>query len=347
MEPIIKRQFNPRFRNMTFDQWDTETRTSGDRGLIIPKLLYFLQAFEDFTNEGQRLFEFWTYLKRTFRGYNPPNLTNQNIIKPLISLAGEANLDAKIRNDIISVIDDNSLFSLKFNPDKHSFDSFISANISWSYEILNYCRYLEIESIPHNPFDRMFKIFDTYFDEFENIRRRKPIRYFRLLQDLKGIFKIMPENLKTQNRVDFQLLCLKQISHCKENGFYSMYKQILEDYYTQKLFDRKISLWLFKNFIGFGENPSRLAYVFFLVSLFFSLLFSLLPVHFNGLNSELWWEKVFHFLYFCNTTMLTVGYGDIYPIDIGSRFLVIALQIFGFVISSSFVVLITRKILRF
>ena len=58
-------------------------------------------------------------------------------------------------------------------------------------------------------------------------------------------------------------------------------------------------------------------------------------------------EKFFTFLSFNNTTMLTVGYGDVYPEGIGARIFVALLQLLGFAISSSAIALFLRKILRF
>jgi hypothetical protein len=45
--------------------------------------------------------------------------------------------------------------------------------------------------------------------------------------------------------------------------------------------------------------------------------------------------------------MLTIGYGDVYPLGIGARLTVIILQLLGFIISASAITLFIRKLLRF
>jgi hypothetical protein len=58
-------------------------------------------------------------------------------------------------------------------------------------------------------------------------------------------------------------------------------------------------------------------------------------------------EKVLLFFSFNNNTMLTVGYGDIYPVGLGARTAVLLLQLVGFAVSSSALALFLRKVLRF
>ncbi|MEM9275013.1 MAG: ion channel, partial [Cyanobacteria bacterium P01_F01_bin.143] len=60
-----------------------------------------------------------------------------------------------------------------------------------------------------------------------------------------------------------------------------------------------------------------------------------------------WWQKIIPIIYFNNTTMLTVGYGDIYPTDSLTKIVVLFQQTFGFAITGSFLTLLLRKLFRF
>lgn len=183
------------------------------------------------------------------------------------------------------------------------------------------------------------------FSELETI---DSYNYILFIHYFKIQYKYDPLDYKHKNIEFYKEMCLKHVLVAKENGYYSNYYEILKDYYTLRL--GKCKNWLFKNFIGYGEKPENLILPFISFNIFFAIIFTFCNLDFefgDNLSHTTWYDKLLNFIYFNNTTMLTVGYGDIYPLGFTSKLLVFILQILGFTFSSSFVALLLRKLLRF
>ncbi len=94
------------------------------------------------------------------------------------------------------------------------------------------------------------------------------------------------------------------------------------------------------------KNLGGLCLYFFLSTYYLQFLLpSFHPIFMVPLEATL--SKAFNFYISTTPTMLTVGYGDIFPTGITAKVAVIILQLLGFAISSSAVALLLRKILRF
>jgi hypothetical protein len=122
---------------------------------------------------------------------------------------------------------------------------------------------------------------------------------------------------------------------------------MLEDYYSEKLINSPKVNWLFKNLIGYGEKPWNLVWLFLLINVTFSIVFTLGNFKFHFPDRLNYFEKFITFFSFNNTSMFTVGYGDIYPEGVGARLVIFLLQIIGFTITSTAVALFLRRVLRF
>jgi hypothetical protein len=98
---------------------------------------------------------------------------------------------------------------------------------------------------------------------------------------------------------------------------------------------------------GYGEKPFYLFWVFITLNIGFCIIFYFGDLDFCKMESVRGWEKIVTYLYFNNTTMLTIGYGDIYPVSIAAKIFTLILQLLGFIISTSFVALLLRRIFRY
>jgi hypothetical protein len=105
---------------------------------------------------------------------------------------------------------------------------------------------------------------------------------------------------------------------------------------------------IFLDFISeFGMNPKRIViFMLFIIGLF-SLIYTILPnAYFSGIDSKCTiLSKIYNSIYFSGITFLTIGYGDIYPINIAKAFAVLE-GFLGVLSMSYFVVTFSRKIIR-
>lgn len=102
-------------------------------------------------------------------------------------------------------------------------------------------------------------------------------------------------------------------------------------------------------FTGYGEKPFRIIKLFFILHFTFAILnLSPLVELSNITDKDLsCLEKLIKVIYFNNTTFLTIGYGDVYPLNSLSYCIVMIQQLVGFLTTGAFISLVLRKMFRF
>jgi Ion channel/Pentapeptide repeats (9 copies) len=89
---------------------------------------------------------------------------------------------------------------------------------------------------------------------------------------------------------------------------------------------------------GYGERPWRL----FLAGLVAVFGFGTLQYSLNGIPNAGWWEHI----YFSGITFLTIGYGDLVPVDAVPRMLSVLEGIFGITVIGLLIASATKKIMN-
>jgi hypothetical protein len=89
---------------------------------------------------------------------------------------------------------------------------------------------------------------------------------------------------------------------------------------------------------GYGERPWRL----FLAGLVAIFGFGTLQYTLHGIPNASWWDHV----YFSGITFLTIGYGDLVPVDGLPRMLSVLEGIFGITVIGMLIASATKKIMN-
>ncbi|MBX4272101.1 potassium channel family protein [Clostridium estertheticum] len=100
-------------------------------------------------------------------------------------------------------------------------------------------------------------------------------------------------------------------------------------------------------FSEFGMNPKRIVLLMLVIIGLYSLIYSFLPIaYFAGLATDCNnFSKIYNSMYFSGITFLTIGYGDIHPLNI-AKAIAVSEGFFGVLSMSYFVVTFSRKIIR-
>jgi hypothetical protein len=191
-------------------------------------------------------------------------------------------------------------------------------------------------------------ITDQYVAAVENLKVISPSTFIGLVEYIKFAYQHDETEYKIKLRAYYLRMSLQEIVVARNNGLYQGYEQSLEDYYKVLYEKQPIANWLFKNLAGYGEKPWKLFFLFIAINLIFTLLFTFCPFDFKFQGTEpTGFDRFVSFFYFNNTSMLTVGYGDIYPEGTFTKVTVVVLQIGGFAISGAAIALFLKRILRF
>ncbi|MBS1778810.1 MAG: hypothetical protein JST70_05770 [Bacteroidetes bacterium] len=311
------------------------------------KIQYLIEAVKDLSTKKKEILELWDICNRLIvaRESHLHKLIELDLY-PLVSIT----VEVKFSHEDKRKIDDTLVTAVKRYFDKllKSNHPFVNKIAELNYWFRMHNQFLAGMELTNQvgTFKWLQSIFESNVTDFETLKSISPITYINYVEVLKSMYKSSKEDYKVQLKPYYRKKCLEQIVVARNAGLYDGYDQLLKDYYTISLEDRPKLNWCFDKLTGYGERPWRLVWLFLGVNIFFAIFFTLLPFEFKGIPNG-WVEKFFTFMYFDNTTMLTVGYGDIYPKGIGARLAVALLQISGFAISGTAIALFLRRLLRF
>jgi len=270
-------------------------------------------------------------------------------IYPLVSLT----VEAKFAKEDHARIDDGLIRAVEAHLDKMlgsnalPFVDKISELIHWFRMHNQFLDGLELTN-QVGTFKYVKSILENYVSDFEGLKSTSPITYVNFIEVLKAMYKSSPEDYKFQLTPYYRKKCLEEIIVARNAGLFDGYEELLKDYYTVKLEKQPFVNWCFDKLAGYGEKPWKLVLLFFGVNILFASIFFFGSFDFHLSSGQAKdCDKFLNFLYFNNTTMLTVGYGDTYPEGVGAKIVVSILQILGFAISGTAVALFLRKLLRF
>lgn len=313
------------------------------------KLNYLANCFTDLSGQKEEIIKLWGSITEYINENNIESLEQFYIsfIQHIISYS----VEAKISKEELERLD-NILHHKISDTIELKFKNYTTIHpallyIYWFSKRESFLSFMNLGKITGDSTKLKF-IYQRNTKSFSELKKYDPYNYLKFINIFKIQFKYDPEDYQHKNIDFYKEKCLEQIIIARENGYYDIYYHLLEDYYSIKL--NKYTNWAFKTFIGYGEKPFNLILPFIGFNLLFSIIFVIFNFQFEfgvNLSHSLWYEKFFNYIYFNNTTMLTVGYGDIYPLGFCSKIFVFILQILGFTFSSSFIALLLRKLLRF
>lgn len=314
------------------------------------KIQYLIETKKELINNKKEIQDLWELCYKIIAEEKEQNIEslNNNYIFPLISITGEANFTKQEKEKIVSDLENIISKRLEiYFIYKEEFLFIIQNIINWYHFHYEHLHYLEL-TFNSSEISFLKRITEDNSSDLETLKSTSPLSYLSFIEIIKSMYKSLAFDYKQKFRSFYLKMSLQQIIVAKNSGFFYDFDKILEDYYSEKLKNKKLLNWLYKYLTGYGEKPWRLATLFFFLNFLFSVMFTFLPFKFHyTIEPVNMVEKFFTFLSFNNTTMLTVGYGDVYPEGIGARIFVALLQLLGFAISSSAIALFLRRILRF
>ncbi len=313
--------------------------------------IHFLMATVEQMSEKQKdIEELWNFpFEEIYSMQSEISHMIQSIYYNLVSITGEANFLKSDLERIYYPFYDFCKIKIRSNIYKgNNFALEIENFNEWYHINIQFLKYLEL-SICEQEMIFLKGIVDMNKTKFEILKSTSSSIYIRFNEIIKLVYKKVPKANGINYRDFYLLKCQEQIIIAKNSGNYLGFNILLEDYYSEKFNNHRFINWCFKYLIGYGENPSGLIILFLLINIIFSLLFISGSFHFHFSEKEPveFCEKFITFFFFNNTTMLTVGYGDIFPVSAGAKIIVMILQIIGFTISGSAIALLLKRILRF
>lgn len=326
-----------------------EENSDNSYKLIDNKLNYLANCFKDLSSQKDEIIKIWGFITDYININTIDSLEELYVsfIQHIISYSVEAKISKEQLESLDNILHHKICDIIELKLQNYTTNNPALLYNYWFSKRESFLSFMKIGKTTGDSTNLKF-IYQRNTKTFSELKKYDPYNYLKFINIFKNQFKNDPEDYKHKNIEFYKEKCLEQIIIAKENGYFDIYYHLLEDYYSIKL--NKYSNWAFKTFIGYGEKPFNLILPF----IGFNLLFSLIFVAFNfqfefavNLSHSLWYEKFLNYIYFNNTTMLTVGYGDIYPLGFCSKMFVFILQILGFTFSSSFVALLLRKLLRF
>lgn len=187
--------------------------------------------------------------------------------------------------------------------------------------------------------------------EFENLKIDNPYIILKFSKCVSYFYNNLEEKKQKNYKNFYENIVLYRITICKNNNYHEELGRSIYIYNKEKLKDKKFLSWFLNYFSGYGEQPIRIIKLFIILHIVF--LFLMICPFTEIANNDLVIgkarniEDVINIIYFNNTTMLTIGYGDFAPNNTITRVVVMIEEILGFVVGASFVTLTLRKLFRF
>ena len=318
-----------------------------ERDTLELKIRYYYSCFEDLSTERPNIIKLWDDWLSVGNHYGINKSKDQLLSLALLTLNSESTLDEREKLDqkLLDFILGKFRNQLRGGS---SFTDTFSNIVDWfDFRLNQYLVCLKIGvTFQELSFLRMLYV-----------RHRKELSYSKA--ELPNCFlgfsfqyhmyysSFDSSNMKYEYHETYRQILLDRVILCRNIGYLEELSKSIYLYYKVTMEKRRALSWFLDYFVGYGEKPLRLLRLFIVYHLFFLCLLLIPVFQFKTLGSDLSWERVISLIYFNNTTMLTIGYGDIYPIDILTKTVVLIQQIVGFAIAGSFITLVLRKWFRF
>lgn len=159
-----------------------------------------------------------------------------------------------------------------------------------------------------------------------------------------GLFKL--------NRDELFLMSKELIKMTRDDYLFDEYSEAVYVYEKNKgsyTFKRR----MLDYFCGFGEYPINILKVALLTNMMVCLIFfidrelSLNWLELTNIRKDNTLDFMVDVIYFNMTTLFTIGYGDIFPLNSITKLLVVFQEISGFIFTTSFITLFLRKLFRY
>ncbi|WP_179413715.1 potassium channel family protein [Mucilaginibacter sp. E4BP6] len=356
--PLLKREVNKAWINVTYDQYLPLYKAKfpfafiGDDQLFNEfqgRIQYLIDTVVDLSTKRSEIESLWQLVFDSLLPLDEDVISADSIyFFPLLSITGEASFEQEYREKIMNKLE-NVMISKTTQQLEQGDDpvQVIKSLNYWLQKEMEYLAYLQVGN-SYAQMGQLKIIYEQYSEQFETIKQFSAATYVDFVSVTKNAYKALQPEYKEKFTYFIQFLALQSVLVSRDAGFFDSYEQQLSEYYKIKLRKKPIANWAYWFFTGYGERPWRLVWLLLLTNFIFALLFTFLPFEFNGISKTMGvWPRIGNFLYFNHTTMLTVGYGDLFPKSPGAKSVVMLLQLMGFSISSAAVALFLRRILRF
>lgn len=361
----LEQLFNPKCLGMTFEEFKKYEKTQkselaklayeflGDEynsklDELILRLRYYSDCFEKCNHIQDEIYSFWGEFIEIYESL--PFSANFFSFKCDLLTLAEVTNKSELSNDKKGRLDDNLInyFQNRINEEviHRNFDTVLTEVVDWYYFRVDYFQSLGIGTT-ETELDFLHHLANKNKREFEKIKYELPSLFISFSNCVIWYYNHLPER-KDKNYDSFKnSILLSKISVHRNLGEFEKMSDTIYNYYNSYSFS-KFNKWFLDFFSGFGEKPFRILRLFITIHIAFDLLFLIPIFKFKGIDNNLSVIKKFIMLiYFNNTTIFTIGYGDISPNNLITMLSVSLLQILGFLTTGAFITLTLRKIFRF
>lgn len=307
------------------------------------KIMYYWDSFEDLNQHKGAIESLWHELVKVYQGKNPNDMEFD--LMYLAALTVECGTDQVKRghldDDVIHLAHESLSKKLEMK-----FLDALSEIVKWFNFRARYYDVLKIGST-ETELAYLREIINNYSEEIADVKSRSPWLFLNLSKLIIYFFNNKPKLLDSYYD-DFYLdILLQRIVVCRNLGELEEMSSNIIIYQKQKMKNHPIISWCLSFFAGYGEKPLRLLRLYFLLHVVFGVILLSPLINIKTLSNTSLADKLVDIIYFNNTTMLTIGYGDLTPNNMPAKILVIIEQTMGFLTGGSFVTLFLRKLFRF